>query len=41
VRRRHGLLVTHLVRRKAVLGAILLTGHLGGATAVNIATGQP
>ncbi|GAA1547439.1 DoxX family protein [Nocardioides humi] len=35
------LLVAYHVRRTAVLGAILLTAYLGGATAVNIATGQP
>lgn len=35
------LLVTYHVRRTAVLGAVLLTGYLGGATAVNLVTGQP
>ena len=35
------LLVLHLVPRTAVLGAVLLTGYLGGATAVNLVTGQP
>jgi hypothetical protein len=35
------LLVAYLIPRTAVLGAVLLTGYLGGAAAVNLATGQP
>src|SRR5262245_26992582 len=34
-------LVLYHVRPMAVLGAVLLTGYLGGACAVNLATGQP
>jgi hypothetical protein len=34
-------LVTYHLPRTAVLGAVLLTGYLGGACAVNLATGQP
>lgn len=35
------LLVAYHVPRTRVLGAVLLTGYLGGATAVNLASGQP
>lgn len=34
-------LVAFHIPRTRVLGAILLTSYLGGATAVNLATGQP
>ena len=34
-------LVTHLVPRTAVLGAVLLTGYLGGAVCANLMTEQP
>lgn len=34
-------LVTYLVPRTAPLGAVLLTGYLGGAIATNLVTGQP
>jgi hypothetical protein len=32
---------TYLVPRTAVLGAVLITGYLGGATAVNLSYDQP
>jgi hypothetical protein len=35
------LLVAYLLPRTAVLGAVLLTGYLGGACAINLATAQP
>lgn len=35
------LLVAYHVPRTRVLGAALLTGYLGGATAVNLVSGQP
>ena len=34
-------LVVYLIPRSAVLGAILLTGYLGGATAANVRVGDP
>lgn len=34
-------LVAHLVPRTAALGAVLLTGYLGGAVATQLVTGQP
>lgn len=34
-------LVIHLVPRTAVLGAILLTGYLGGAIASHVRVGNP
>ena len=34
-------LVLYLVPRTAILGAVLLTGYLGGATAVNLSYQQP
>jgi hypothetical protein len=34
-------LALYFVRRTAVVGAILLTGYFGGATAVNLSTSQP
>lgn len=34
-------LLLYVVPRTAVLGAVLLTGFLGGAAAVNLSTGQP
>jgi hypothetical protein len=34
-------LVAYHVRRTAALGAVLIVGYLGGACAVNLATGQP
>jgi hypothetical protein len=33
--------VLYLVPRTAVLGAVLLTGYLGGAVAINVGAGQP
>ncbi len=36
-----GCLVVYLVPRTAVLGAILLTGYLGGATATHARLGEP
>lgn len=33
--------VLYAVRRTAVLGAILLTGYLGGATATHVRLGEP
>ena len=33
--------VVYLIPRTAVLGAILLTGYLGGATATHVRVGQP
>ena len=33
--------ILYAVRRTAVLGAILLTGYLGGATATHVRMGQP
>ncbi len=34
-------LVLHLVPRTAVLGAVLLTGYLGGAVAIHLRVGDP
>lgn len=34
-------LVAYLVPRTAILGAVLITAYLGGATAVNLMTEQP
>lgn len=34
-------LVAYHVPRTRILGAVLLTGYLGGATAVNLVVGQP
>jgi hypothetical protein len=34
-------LIAYLVPRTAPLGAVLLTGYLGGAIATNLVTGQP
>jgi DoxX-like family len=34
-------LVLYLIPRTAVLGAILLTGYLGGAVAINLRVGNP
>ena len=34
-------LVLYLIPRTSVLGAILLTGYLGGATATNVRVGSP
>jgi hypothetical protein len=31
----------HLIPRSSVLGAILLTGYLGGATATHLRIGEP
>jgi hypothetical protein len=36
-----GSLVLHLVPRTAVLGAVLLTGYLGGAVATHLRVGDP
>lgn len=33
--------VLYAIPRTSVLGAILLTGYLGGATAINLRTGMP
>jgi hypothetical protein len=33
--------IVHLVPRTAVLGAVLLTGYLGGAVAANVRVGNP
>jgi len=33
--------IVHLVPRTAILGAILLTGYLGGAIAIMVRAGQP
>jgi len=33
--------VVYLIPRTAVLGAILMTGYLGGATATNVRVGDP
>jgi hypothetical protein len=33
--------ILYAIRRTAVLGAILLTGYLGGATATHVRMGQP
>ena len=33
--------VVYMIPRTAVLGAILLTGYLGGATATNLRVGDP
>jgi hypothetical protein len=35
------LLVVYALPRTAVIGAVLLTGYLGGATAVNLRAGSP
>jgi hypothetical protein len=35
------LLVLYLIPRTAILGAILLTGYLGGAVSVNLRAGDP
>jgi hypothetical protein len=34
-------LVCYLIPRTSILGAILLTGYLGGATATNVRVGSP
>jgi hypothetical protein len=34
-------LIVHLVPRTAVLGAVLLTGYLGGAVATQVRVGNP
>jgi len=34
-------LITYFIPRTATLGAVLLTGYLGGAIATNLVTGQP
>ena len=36
-----GVTVIYLIPRTAVLGAILMTGYLGGATATNVRIGDP
>ena len=33
--------ILYLIPRTAVIGAILLTGHLGGATATHVRVGEP
>ncbi len=33
--------VVYLIPRTSILGAILITGYLGGATATNVRVGQP
>lgn len=34
-------LIVHVIPRTAILGAILLTGYLGGVTAINLRIGDP
>jgi hypothetical protein len=36
-----GSLITYLVPRTAIVGAVLLTGYLGGATATHVRMGNP
>jgi hypothetical protein len=36
-----GCVVVYLMPRTAILGAILLTGYLGGATAIHLRVGDP
>jgi hypothetical protein len=36
-----GCTVVYLIPRTAILGAILMTGYLGGATATNVRVGDP
>jgi hypothetical protein len=36
-----GCTIVYLIPRTAVLGAILMTGYLGGATATNVRVGDP
>lgn len=36
-----GLVVLYLIPRTAVLGAVLLTGYLGGAVAIHLRVGDP
>jgi len=36
-----GSTIVYLIRRLSVLGAILMTGYLGGATATNVRVGDP
>jgi hypothetical protein len=36
-----GCTIVYLVPRTAVLGAVLMTGHLGGATATSVRLGDP
>jgi len=36
-----GCTIVYLIPRTAILGAILMTGYLGGATATNVRVGDP
>jgi hypothetical protein len=36
-----GCTIVYLIPRTAILGAILMTGYLGGATATNVRMGDP
>jgi DoxX-like family len=36
-----GCMIVYLIPRTAILGAILMTGYLGGATATNVRVGDP